>query len=202
MLDRLVDIDPYDYRNQERISKLEGKVDPAFIAEYSRARGQGGDRFHAHRRFFRSGFGRRRAAFHDEGRAQQALEDLIVQVEIFLQYSLQAKAIERLERLAQAYPGEEDRNERLRALYERANWWPKGVAPKPAPKVPLPAAGACSALRPNKRPRLRFRACSHGRGNQPRPCRHCRNQPADVPAGHPARSACGNGGASRQASWL
>ena len=30
-LDRLVDIDPYDYRNQERISKLEGRVDPAFL---------------------------------------------------------------------------------------------------------------------------------------------------------------------------
>src|ERR1700723_2374726 len=30
-LDRLVDIDPYDYRNQERIAKLEGKVDPAFL---------------------------------------------------------------------------------------------------------------------------------------------------------------------------
>ena len=59
---------------------------------------------------------------------QQALEDLIVQVEIFLQYSLQVKAIERLERLAQLYPGEEDRNERLRALYERANWWPKGAS--------------------------------------------------------------------------
>ena len=30
-LDRLVDIDPYDYRNQERIAKLEGKADPAFL---------------------------------------------------------------------------------------------------------------------------------------------------------------------------
>ncbi len=30
-LDRLVDIDPYDYRNHERIAKLEGKVDPGFL---------------------------------------------------------------------------------------------------------------------------------------------------------------------------
>ena len=29
--DRLVDIDPYDYRNHERIASLEGKVDPAFL---------------------------------------------------------------------------------------------------------------------------------------------------------------------------
>jgi len=30
-LDRLVDIDPYDYRNHERIAKLEGKADPGFL---------------------------------------------------------------------------------------------------------------------------------------------------------------------------
>src|SRR5277367_7113198 len=30
-LDRLVDIDPYDYRNHERIAKLEGRADPAFL---------------------------------------------------------------------------------------------------------------------------------------------------------------------------
>ena len=37
--------------------------------------------------------------------------------------------------------GEEDKNERLRALYERANWWPKG-APRRA------ASGAPSISRP------------------------------------------------------
>jgi len=69
---------------------------------------------------------------------------LIVQVEIFLQYSLQSKALERLERLAHLFPGEEEKNERLRALYERANWWPTGAPVKssaqPAPSVPPPAA--------------------------------------------------------------
>src|SRR6202041_3839959 len=30
-LDRLVDIDPYDYRNQERIPERGGGVDPAFL---------------------------------------------------------------------------------------------------------------------------------------------------------------------------
>ncbi len=37
-LDRLVDIDPYDYRNHERISQLEGKVDPGFLQNIMRAR--------------------------------------------------------------------------------------------------------------------------------------------------------------------
>jgi len=53
------------------------------------------------------------------------------------------KAVERLERIAELFPGEEEKNERLRTLYERANWWPKGApvkfAAKPSP-VPVPSA--------------------------------------------------------------
>jgi len=143
-LDRLVDIDPYDYRNQERIAKLEGSADPAFLHNiHSRAAKAATvstrtDGF--------AGAGSEAAAaatpVSEEMRAQQALEDLVVQVEIFLQYSLQSKAVERLERIAELFPGEEERNERLRALYERANWWPKGVPVKPAPAPPAPAAVA------------------------------------------------------------
>jgi tetratricopeptide (TPR) repeat protein/GGDEF domain-containing protein len=136
-LDRLVDIDPYDYRNQERISKLEGKADPAFLKSIlSRAAKAATINIRA------EGFGDpqidRGAAPGGEMTAAQALDDLIVQVEIFLQYSLRAKAIERLEKIAQMFPGEEDTNDRLRAVYERANWWPLG---KPTPSAPKPAAG-------------------------------------------------------------
>jgi diguanylate cyclase (GGDEF)-like protein len=63
---------------------------------------------------------------------------LIVQVEIFLQYSLQTKAVERLERIGELFPGQEEKNERLRALYERANWWPQGVPRSPLPVVTSP----------------------------------------------------------------
>ncbi|HWW50494.1 MAG TPA: tetratricopeptide repeat protein [Verrucomicrobiae bacterium] len=140
-LDRLVDIDPYDWRNHERIAKLEGKVDPAFLesilarAAKASTVSAGGDGF--------TGTGEDGSAavgsVPEEVRSQQALEDLIVQVEIFLQYSLQAKAVERLERLAELYPGEEENNERLHSLYERANWWPKGAPPK-AQSKPVSAA--------------------------------------------------------------
>lgn len=67
----------------------------------------------------------------------QALEDLIVQTEIFLQYSLQSKALERLQKIAAMFPGEEDRNARLHNLYQLANWWPKsqGKPAEPKPKV-------------------------------------------------------------------
>ena len=137
-LDRLVDIDPYDYRNQERISKLEGKVDPAFIKNILARAAKAATVSTRTDGFSGAGSSDGGAGASKQGPTAQVLEDLIVQVEIFLQYSLQSKAIERLERLAQAYPGEEDRNERLRALYERANWWPKGAEPKPA--APLAAA--------------------------------------------------------------
>ena len=144
VLDRLVDIDPYDYRNQERISKLEGKVDPSFIENILARAAKAATVSTRTDGFSGAGFGEGAAPARNEGRAQQALEDLIVQVEIFLQYSLQGKAIERLDRLARAYVGEEDRNERLRALYERANWWPKGAAPKPAPKQAPPPSPPAS----------------------------------------------------------
>jgi diguanylate cyclase (GGDEF)-like protein len=75
----------------------------------------------------------------EEGRQLQALDDLIVQTEIFLQYSLQSKAVERLQKIASMFPGEEERNARVRNLYQLANWWPQG-----APKLEqsLPAAFA------------------------------------------------------------
>lgn len=126
-LDRLVDIDPYDYRNQERIAKLEGRADPAFLqnilarAAKAATISTRSDGFTGAGRDTSEGVG----PLPEEERAQQALEDLVVQVEIFLQYSLQMKAVERLERIAELFPGEEEKNERLRTLYERANWWPK-----------------------------------------------------------------------------
>ena len=49
---------------------------------------------------------------------QQTLEDLMVQAEIFLQYSLQTKTVEKLQEIAALFPGEEDRNARLRNLYQ------------------------------------------------------------------------------------
>jgi diguanylate cyclase (GGDEF)-like protein len=86
----------------------------------------------------------------DEARHPQALEDLIVQTEIFLQYSLQSKALERLQKIASTFPGEEERNVRLRNLYEMANWWPQGSArpkpqPKEAPPPDLPEVAATAA---------------------------------------------------------
>ncbi|HUJ30325.1 MAG TPA: tetratricopeptide repeat protein [Candidatus Acidoferrum sp.] len=140
-LDRLVDIDPYDYRNHERIAQLEGKADPGFLQNIQARAAKAATVSTRSEGFSGAGSETGAAApVSEEQRAQQALEDLVVQVEIFLQYALQSKAVERLERIAELFPGEEEKNERLRALYERANWWPKGVPRKPAAPKPAPAA--------------------------------------------------------------
>ena len=150
-LDHLVDIDPYDFRNQERIAKLEGKADPSFLQSIlSRAAKAATTSSRAETS---SGIGPGDDAtagpVSEETRTQQALDDLMVQVEIFLQYALQAKALERLEQIAKLFPGAEASNERLHALYERANWWPQGAPPRashPAPTAPPPSAEAGADL--------------------------------------------------------
>src|SRR6267143_1565851 len=143
-LERLVDIDAYDYRNQERLELLRGRVDEAHLKRIAS-------------RLLKSSTPTPGHTSHappvqtpaapspgsEEGRQLQALEDLIVQTEIFLQYSLQNKALERLQRIAAMFPGEEERNARLSNLYQMANWWPQGT-PK-AKKEPVPEAPVVSA---------------------------------------------------------
>ncbi len=142
-LERLVDIDAYDYRNQERLELLRGKIDEVQLKRIASRLMKSssptpGHASHAHQ-------GQSPAPNSEEGRQLQALEDLIVQTEIFLQYSLQNKALERLQRIAAMFPGEEERNARLSNLYQLANWWPQGP-PKPKTEAgatpPVPAAPA------------------------------------------------------------
>jgi diguanylate cyclase (GGDEF)-like protein len=136
-LERLVDIDSYDYRNQERLQRLSGHMDEAFLKRVSArlassvslatppsTRPQPAS---AHK-VLTTG-----ETVTEEGKKLQALEDLIVQTEIFLQYALQSKALERLQKIATMFPGEEKRNARLQNLYHTANWWPPGsVKPESA----------------------------------------------------------------------
>ena len=141
VLDRLVDIDSYDYRNQQRLEKLRGHADESFLKRVAgRMAKTATVTSHAAPppKAVASRDGAAEAApVTEEGRKMQALEDLIVQTEIFLQYSLQSKALERLQKIAAMLPGEEDRNARLHNLYQLANWWPKsqGKPAEPKPKV-------------------------------------------------------------------
>jgi len=138
-LERLVDIDAYDYRNQERLELLRGRVDDSFLKRVSGRLAKSGTTVAPPSSQSSGHSVAQGPPASEEGRQHQALEDLIVQTEIFLQYSLQNKALERLQKIAAMFPGEEERNARLSNLYQLANWWPAG-APKPkaepAPAVP------------------------------------------------------------------
>jgi diguanylate cyclase (GGDEF)-like protein len=132
-MERLVDIDAYDYRNQERLEALRGKVDEGFIQRV-------GSRLTRSANVTANPTTQPQAspsqgtepplAVTEEGRKLQALDDLIVQTEIFLQYSLQNKALDRLQKIAAMFPGEETRNARLANLYQLANWSPPTSATK------------------------------------------------------------------------
>ncbi|HEY6384099.1 MAG TPA: diguanylate cyclase [Candidatus Acidoferrum sp.] len=148
-LERLVDIDAYDYRNQERMEKLRGHVDEAFLKRVGGRLAKSMST--APPPPSNTGAGAsvsQGAPSTEEGRHAQALEDLIVQTEIFLQYSLQTKALERLQKIAAMFPGEEARNARLQNLYQMANWWPPGAAkPKQEPAAaPAPAPPAAAQV--------------------------------------------------------
>jgi diguanylate cyclase (GGDEF)-like protein len=138
-LERLVEIDPYDSRNQQRMDQLQGRADPAFL---SRLKSQltnaatHGSQTPAQDRSLGKG-GELSPPLLEDVRAGQTLEDLLVQAEIFVQYSLQSKAIERLEKIMELFPGEQTRNERLQSLFEAAHWWPPEDASRPKPERPV-----------------------------------------------------------------
>jgi diguanylate cyclase (GGDEF)-like protein len=143
-LERLVDIDAYDYRNQERLEMLRGKVDETHLKRIASRLMKSSTPTPGHTSQAPSAQAPvAPSPGSEEGRQLQALEDLIVQTEIFLQYSLQNKALERLQRIAAMFPGEEERSARLSNLYQMANWWPPGspkLKTEGAPAAPVVAA--------------------------------------------------------------
>jgi diguanylate cyclase (GGDEF)-like protein len=146
-LEKLVDIDAYDYRNQERLELLRGRVDENYLKRIASRLTRSGGGAQPHSSQTAPPQAAAPSPGSEEGRHLQALEDLIVQTEIFLQYSLQNKALERLQKIAAMFPGEEERNARLSNLYQVANWWPPG-APKPKPTDVASPAGAPAPAAP------------------------------------------------------
>jgi diguanylate cyclase (GGDEF)-like protein len=142
-LERLVDIDSYDYRNQERLERLRGKADDSFVQRIASRLTRSGTTISTSETEPQAGprsAPESSSPATEEGRRMQTLEDLIVQTEIFLQYSLQNKAMDRLHKIADLFPGEEEKNPRLRNLYQTANFWPQGVPVKKIVEAPKPAA--------------------------------------------------------------
>jgi diguanylate cyclase (GGDEF)-like protein len=149
-LEKLVDIDPYDQRNQERLEKLRNRVDDALFKRIAVRLARSTSLSAGSASLQHSSAGEIVSASQtnsEAGREKQTLEDLIVQTEIFLQYSLHNKALDRLQKIGVMFPGEEKRNARLSNLYQLANWWPPG-AHRQQPASGLAGTGAGSTPPP------------------------------------------------------
>src|SRR5207248_10664743 len=81
---------------------------------------------------------------HDEGPTLGAstLQDLMLQAEILVQYGMRNKAVERLQRIQELFPREEERNEDLQRLYLSAGVTPRYAGPAPAPVTAASPAAA------------------------------------------------------------
>jgi len=125
VLDRMVDIDPYDYRNQQRLEALSGHAEQDYLLRLASRIGVTLTQPASEISEAESASGANGA-----GSSASTLDDLLVQAEIFVQYSLHPKAIERLQKVAQQFPAEIESNARYRSLCDVAGWWPEGVTPR------------------------------------------------------------------------
>jgi diguanylate cyclase (GGDEF)-like protein len=119
-LDRAAELDPYEPGHAKRLEMLRGRIDDH---QYNRI----ANRF---QRVDNKAEAAPEAAPAPAAStpAREAeptvLEDFILQAEIYLQYGMRSKALERLERVSKLFPREEQKNEKLRHLYISAGFTP------------------------------------------------------------------------------
>src|SRR5579863_7288178 len=126
-LDRAAEVDPYEPGHLKRLDLLRSKVDDS--------------RFKVIASRFSSAAKAPEEPSQSEGPTLGAgtLQDLMLQAEILVQYGMRNKAVERLQRIQELFPREEERNEDLQRLYLSA-----GVTPRYAGSAPLPPATAAA----------------------------------------------------------
>jgi len=126
-LDRAADVDPYEPGHGKRLEMLKGKLEDA--------------RFRSLAARFSTASNAVEEPVQEQGPTLGAstLQDLMLQAEILVQYGMRNKAVERLQRIQELFPREEERNEDLQRLYLSA-----GVTPRYAGSAPLPPAAAGS----------------------------------------------------------
>lgn len=127
-LDRAAEVDPYEPGHLKRLDMLKGKVEDGrfkvISSRFSAASKPQEEPVHADQRTL----------------GASTLQDLMLQAEILVQYGMRSKAIERLQRIQELFPREEERNEDLQRLYMSA-----GVTPRYAGSAPLPPTATTSA---------------------------------------------------------
>ena len=129
-LDRAAEVDPYEPGHQTRLEALRGKIDD--------------QRFHV----IAARFAATVKKEEQEVKVQEptlgaaALQDLMLQAEILVQYGMRSKAIERLQRIQELFPREEERNQELQRLYIAAGIEPQyAKATTTAASAPAAASG-------------------------------------------------------------
>ena len=134
-LDRAAEVDPYDSNHAKRLEILKGKIDDnKFKAIASRFTSTAPSAAEA-------------AIEHEATLGASTLQDLMLQAEILVQYVMRNKAVERLQRIQDLFPREEERNEDLQRLYLAAGMTPSyaGSAPQPSASVAAAAPSAAAA---------------------------------------------------------
>ncbi|HEV3306103.1 MAG TPA: diguanylate cyclase [Candidatus Sulfotelmatobacter sp.] len=130
-LDRAAEVDPYESGHTKRLEMLKGKIEnKKFDAIASRFTPVSKTPTEATQEV-------------EATLGASTLQDLMLQAEILVQYGMRNKAVERLQRIQELFPHEEERNEDLQRLYLSA-----GVTPTyagSAPRVVAPVAAAVPA---------------------------------------------------------
>jgi diguanylate cyclase (GGDEF)-like protein len=133
-LDRAAEVDPYEPGHQKRLEALRGKIDD--------------QRFNViASRFTPVKKAEQAIKVEEPTLGAAALQDLMLQAEILVQYGMKSKAVERLQRIQELFPREEERNQELQRLYIAAGMQPQYSG---APIPSAPAAGAPPTSAPSQ----------------------------------------------------
>lgn len=137
-LDRAVEIDPYEPGHQKRLEMIKGQIEQnRYDLIASRFTGT-------------SAAQPTRSTTEEKTLGAGTLQDLMLQAEILVQYGMRNKALERLQRIQQLFPHEEDRNADLRQLYVTAGMTPQyaGASASPASATAQPSTAGMPAPSP------------------------------------------------------
>lgn len=133
-LDRAAEVDAYEPGHHKRLEMLHGKIDE--------------NRYRVIASRFSSMADTTAVMAHNDEKllGAAALQDLMLQAEILVQYGMRTKALERLQRIQQLFPHEEERNPALQQLYLSAGLVPHYSGPESSapvtPTSPPPVAAA------------------------------------------------------------
>jgi GGDEF domain-containing protein/thioredoxin-like negative regulator of GroEL len=138
-LDRAAEVDPYEPGHQRRLELLKGNLDETqFNAIASRLAPTGGKKPTPET-----------TEAAEPSMGASALQDLMLQAEILVQYGMHAKAGERLQRIQELFPTEAEHNEELQRLYTAAGIAPPVAAKPVAPSAPPPSLSVVAVTPPS-----------------------------------------------------